>query len=146
MEVVIRQDLSGGQIGRIRRALGKTQHELAELLGVRPEVVRKYENGEAHPSARCLRTLALMLAADMRTARQCETNCWEARRCPSSRRENCPTYALNGGRTCWLLIEGACPVDPKPGEQVAQRCDGCVVFHGGLLPCSCGWPNTSWPS
>ncbi|WP_035061921.1 helix-turn-helix domain-containing protein [Andreprevotia chitinilytica] len=50
----------GGNIARQRQALGLTQHQVADRLGVNPETISRFERGATVPS---LQTLAGLAAA-----------------------------------------------------------------------------------
>ena len=54
--------MTGDELRRIRRRLGKTQLELAELLGTHKNTVARWERGERGISASIARLVALTVA------------------------------------------------------------------------------------
>jgi len=123
------QPVSPGLIAEIRRGLGRSLEEFAELLGVSADVARSYELGTRRPSPRRVRLLTLLLASHRLSTHQCAANCWEVKRCAAPARLACPAYRLNQGEMCWLLTGSFCAGNSRPAAGArGTNCPECAVF------------------
>jgi hypothetical protein len=90
---------------RIR--LKKTQKQLAELLGVSIKAVHSYEQGWRPVPAAVERQLFFLLSR-LQTGRKLNADCWNVKKCPQRRRENCPAWEFRSGSSTAPFVMGLC--------------------------------------
>jgi DNA-binding XRE family transcriptional regulator len=119
----------GINLKRIRTQLGKSQREMAELLGTSIRAVQSYEQGWRHVPDHVLRQAWTLMLLKRRGGTGAVAPCWEARPCDQATRESCPVYELRAGDLCWMFTSQSCcgQVDESLGERVA-RCEACPVL------------------
>ncbi|MDA8426392.1 MAG: helix-turn-helix transcriptional regulator [Treponema sp.] len=110
---------------RLRSLLGRSQRELADILGVSLKTVESYEQGWRRVPANIERILYFLLFKLNEGALAREPPCWEATDCPDSSREHCVAYLAKEGRFCWFFTGRLCAAS-EPGGEVA--CRACPVF------------------
>jgi DNA-binding XRE family transcriptional regulator len=105
----------------IRRALGKTQEQMAQLLGVSTRAVQSYEQGWRPVPPHVQKMAVFLLCASRRKGRA--EPCWRIRRCSPATRAGCPAHQLKEGELCWLVIGDACPAFAAlSGKEQAAHC------------------------
>jgi DNA-binding XRE family transcriptional regulator len=77
------------QFSDIRRRLGKTQLQMAQLLGISLKAIQSFEQGWRNILVHIERQVLFLLAAK-RSPSQKETPCWVIRKCPAETKQNCP--------------------------------------------------------
>ncbi|MBM4032042.1 MAG: helix-turn-helix transcriptional regulator [Planctomycetes bacterium] len=87
----------------VRRHLGKSQSELAAMLGVSVRAVQSYEQGWRHPPATVQKLAALMCHLAWRKDHGPVKPCWEVRGCEPAVRDGCTVYQLSAGDLCWMF-------------------------------------------
>jgi len=89
-----------------RERLGKTQKQLARLLGVSLKAVQSYEQGWRTVPLHVERQLYFLLANQREAGRVPVKPCWEERKC--AQREECPAWEFQAGHLCWFLNGTLC--------------------------------------
>jgi len=74
---------------QIRRRLGKTQSQMAQLLGVSSKAIQSFEQGWRKIPVNVERQALFLLAKEVSKKRR-GTPCWVILDCPTKRRRNCP--------------------------------------------------------
>lgn len=116
-------------VRQIRGILGRTQAELAGVLGVSAKAVQSYEQGWRQVPVRVMIQLLVLLALYRRQAMD-DMPCWEVRDCPASARETCPAFTVGRGQFCWFIGCKTCmPPKPKRGEKDLLPCMRCPVVQ-----------------
>ena len=117
-----------------RRRLGKTQAQMAGILGISLKAVQSFEQGWRNIPQhveRQLLFLSCLEAAEGADPRPC----WEVRPCPPETKERCIAWQVKGGRFCWFVTGTLCEgVDQGSWEQKIQACRQCEVFQAKVLP------------
>ncbi len=121
------------EFAHLRKALNKTQKEIATLLGTSLKAVHSYEQGWRTIPAHVERQM-LFLYIRRRGATQKPNLCWKIKRCPAEHRNRCPAWEFRAGTLCWFISGTIC-------EGTAQRnwrekisvCRDCEVL-APLLP------------
>ncbi len=115
------------EFAETRRLLGKSQRELARLLGVSLKAVESYEQGWRSIPSAIERMAYLLLFKSNPGAYAEEKPCWESISCDKKIREKCMAYVSREGNFCWFFTGGLCGTakGPKEGERC---CHGCEVF------------------
>jgi DNA-binding XRE family transcriptional regulator len=113
----------------IRSRLGKTQAQMAQLLGISIKAVQSFEQGwrkvPVHTERQTLFLLALK-GNGMKKRRPC----WAVKKCTREARETCPAWELNAGQVCWLINGTICEGKPqKTWGKKMKQCRKCEVFE-----------------
>lgn len=125
--------MDSAEFSRIRRYLGKTQAELARLLGVSPKAIQSFEQGWRGIPAHSERQLLLLLYLKSH-AEGGGRPCWEQRLCPARLRRDCPAWEFKAGDLCWLINGTICEGKIQQGwQKKMQLCRQCRVF-ASLIP------------
>jgi hypothetical protein len=111
----------------LRKTLGKTQRQIANLLGISLKAVCSYEQGWRSIPTHVERQLLFLLSR--KAPQQGSTNCWELRSCPEEKKNKCSAWEFNAGQFCWFisgtLREGT---DCKSWEKKMEMCKTCEVM------------------
>lgn len=112
----------------LRKKLGKTQKQLAELLGTSLKAIHSYEQGWRNIPVHVERQL-LFLVSQKRGSQKGRTPCWVIKKCPSERKKQCPAWEFQAGKLCWFIngtiCEGTVQKDWKGKMKI---CRSCKVF------------------
>ncbi len=127
--------LDPSDLQEVRKALGKSQAELAELLGVSTRAVQSYEQGWRPVPAHVQRVASLLLFLDWRERGGRVKPCWDIRRCSDDVRSKCTVGQLAAGDLCWLLMGYRCRGRTQRSAEVQMaRCRSCEVMRQWLKP------------
>ncbi|MDR0476777.1 MAG: helix-turn-helix domain-containing protein [Desulfobulbaceae bacterium] len=113
-----------------RRKLGKTQQELANILGMSLKTIHSYEQGCRVIPAHIARYLYFLIV-NQRHEGKLSIPCWERKLCPE--KENCPAWEFNCGHLCWFISGtrcNSCEGEEKKGK--LDACKACAIFSNLL--------------
>ncbi len=113
--------MAGADFARLRSSLGKSQRELAELLGVSLKAVESYEQGWRNVPAHVERLLYFLLFKLNEDEIEAAEPCWESKDCPEASRSKCVAFVAKEGRFCWFFTGRLCAA--KPGAGACYTCD-----------------------
>ena len=120
------------QLSIIRHYLGKTQGEMADLLGVSPKAGRSFEKGWRRIPVHVQRQVLFLLTMKMRQNGS-SALCWEIKQCPVERREGCAAWEFQCGDLCWFINGTACQGGMlKNWHKKMEICQECEVFRASL--------------
>lgn len=109
-----------------RKRLGKTQKQLAELLGTSLKAVHSYEQGWRSVPAHVERQL-FFLVSTKRGNQKGRKSCWVIKKCPPDRKKECPAWEFQAGRLCWFIngtiCEGVVQKDWHTKMKVCRNCE-----------------------
>jgi transcriptional regulator with XRE-family HTH domain len=114
--------MGGADFARLRSSLGKSQRELAELLGLSLKAVESYEQGWRNVPAHVERLLYFLLFKLNEDEMEAEEPCWESKACPEASRAKCVAYVAKEGRFCWFFTGRLCAA-AKSGAEGCYTCD-----------------------
>ena len=121
------------EFSSIRRFLGKTQVQLAQLLGVSPKAIQSFEQGWRNVPIYTERQL-LFLLFQKKTEGVRNRACWVTRKCPIETRRGCPAWQFKVGNMCWFINGTICHGKvQKNWQKKINLCRRCEVFKT-LLP------------
>ena len=86
----------------IRQLMGKSQSEMAQLLGISTRAVQSYEQGWRATPPSVQKNAMLQLYLNRRPEVGPSRPCWQARGCTPEERAQCPAWVLQEGQLCWL--------------------------------------------
>lgn len=117
----------------IRKAMGKSQSEMADLLGISIRAVQSYEQGWRDMPPPVQKLAGLLLAWACRKKGKKSESCWKVRRCRDEQRCNCQAFQLGAGEVCWA-VTGDFHQTQKLDcwEAKLARCEKCQVMKGCL--------------
>jgi hypothetical protein len=109
-----------------RKKLGKTQKQLAELLGMSLKTIHSYEQGWRTIPSHIERQIFFLLI-NQRGRNTSLTPCWEKKQCLE--REHCPAWEFQSGHLCWFLNGTLCECtqDSHPKDKL-DTCKACPIF------------------
>ncbi len=112
-----------------RKKLGKTQKEMAQLLGKSIKAIHSYEQGwRVIPMdvERQVYFLMAMALVDMEK----QEYCWNLLGCDSAKKEKCPAWEFKAGKYCWFINGTICDGSPRRNwQEKIEICKSCDVFR-----------------
>ena len=119
------------EFAEIRRVLGKTQKQMAQLLGVSIKAVQSLEQGYRNVSVNIERQVLFLMA--MKKNRE-GPPCWDIKKCNLSTRVNCPAWEFQIGNLCWFVNGTICCGEVHDNWHAKMEyCRECEMFHA-MLP------------
>lgn len=116
------------QFKAIRAKLGKTQKEMAQLIGTSIKAVHSYEQGWRRVPHHVEKQL-LFLLSRASGGRRDERNCWDILNCTEETRGNCPAWEFDSGDLCWFINGTICTGKAHATWQdKIEECKTCKVF------------------
>jgi len=116
-----------------RQYLGKTQSQMAQLLGVSSKAIQSFEQGWRNIPVHIERQLLFLLACKKSPPRK-ERPCWVIRKCLMEIRQNCPAWEFQVGNLCWFINGTICQGRTQESWQKKMKiCRQCKVFRT-MLP------------
>jgi DNA-binding transcriptional regulator YiaG len=111
---------------KIRQEMGKTQKELAILLGTSNKAIQSYEQGWRPVPNHVERHLYFLLVLKKIKTIQ---PCWDIKNCPDEKRKRCPAWELQTGHLCWFINGTVCDGEiQKNWKTKMETCKKCEVF------------------
>jgi DNA-binding XRE family transcriptional regulator len=130
------------ECSRVRLRLGKTQVEMARLLGVSLKAVQSFEQGWRKIPAHVERQ-ALFLAAVKAWPPDKAKPCWNARKCSAETKRNCPAWEFRVGNLCWFINGTVCHGEIQDSWRKKMTiCRRCAVFRA-IFGSSIAEPTTA---
>ena len=121
-----------------RQYLGKTQSQMAQLLGVSLKAIQSFEQGWRNIPIHIERQV-LFLLASKKLAPQKERSCWVIRKCLMEIRQNCPAWEFQVGNLCWFINGTICQGRTQESWQKKMKiCRQCKVFQTMVPPLKAG--------
>lgn len=113
---------------QVRSRLGKTQKELAQILGISIKAVHSYEQGWRKIPHHVERQLLFLLSRIIGQGQNGE-KCWDIMKCPESKLEKCPAWEFKSGDLCWFINGTKCSGEAhNTWESKMKECRTCNVF------------------
>ena len=117
------------EFARFRKKLGKTQKQMAQLLGVSIKAVHSYEQGWRTIPAHVERQMFYLAFQRLEMPRK-QKSCWQIIRCPKSRRDKCPAREFKMYKLCWFICGTLCQgVVHRTWKEKMAFCRKCPVFR-----------------
>jgi len=121
------------EFSNIRRQLGKTQSQMAELLGTSLKAIQSFEQGWRKIPVHVERQVLFLLAQKVAREKQQEP-CWSIEKCPTDTRKNCPAWEFQSGHLCWFINGTICHGEAQQSwHEKIEMCRKCKVFRP-ILP------------
>lgn len=114
------------EFSKIRKRLGKTQKQIASLLGISLKAIHSYEQGWRSIPSHIERNLFFFLI-NQRGKPNKFVLCWEEKDC--HQKEECPAWEFQSGNMCWYLSGTLCHGDRESTyEEKITNCRSCDIF------------------
>ena len=124
--------MTSHEFSGIRHRLGKTQAQMAQLLGISLKSLQSFEQGWRKVTVQSERQ-ALFLLAHKEVAIEGRRPCWEVRSCRSEVQAACPAREFSLGNLCWFVNGTHCEGKPQPSWQKKMKiCRECQVFRDAV--------------
>ncbi len=118
---------------KIRHYLGKTQKELAQLLGTSHKAIQSFEQGWRNIPMHAERQVLFLLTLK-RFRNKRNKPCWAIRNCPMETKKSCPAWEFRAGHLCWFIGGTICEGKvQKSWHKKMKLCRECEVFRSVLL-------------
>ena len=109
--------------------MGKTQKQLAELLGTSIKAISSYEQGWRQVPLHVERQIYFLLSRKAGISNAMR-HCWEVKKCDKSVREMCPAWEFNAGKLCWFISGTFCETCAgNSWQEKIAVCKNCKVFE-----------------
>ncbi|MDR3090175.1 MAG: helix-turn-helix domain-containing protein [Desulfobulbaceae bacterium] len=108
-----------------RKKLGKTQQELATILGMSLKTIHSYEQGWRAIPQHVARYF-LFLVINQRNDGQSAMPCWEKKVCP--KKERCPAWEFQCGHLCWFIHGTLCTACDDSCKTKLDSCKNCDIY------------------
>jgi hypothetical protein len=116
------------EFSEIRHCPGKSQSQLARLLGISAKAVQSFEQGWRNIPTHVERHLLFLLV--MKKSPHKKRPCWVIRKCPVETRQNCPSWEFKLGHLCWFASGTMCRGHVQGSWQRKMKtCRECEVFQ-----------------
>ena len=122
--------MEGQEFSRLRNLIGKSQKDLAVMLGVSRKAVESYEQGWRRIPAHVERMIYYIIFKFNSKSLLENQPCWEIRSCPEKGREKCPAWISKEGVFCWFISGKLCSAYREKGTDF--YCQKCPVFQEHL--------------
>ena len=120
------------EFASIRKEMGKTQKQIAQLLGTSLKAIHSYEQGWRAIPVHAERQI-LFLKARKSRGKQGKKLCWVIRKCPRKQRNSCPAWEFSAGHLCWFINGTLCDgTIQKDWQAKMQVCRQCAVYKSQL--------------
>ncbi|MCF8091290.1 MAG: helix-turn-helix domain-containing protein [Desulfotignum sp.] len=112
----------------LRARLGKTQKELAQLLGISIKAIHSYEQGWRKIPHHVERQLLFLVSRALNPDKDGK-KCWDINQCPESRLNKCPAWEFKAGDLCWFINGTNCNGQAYTSwADKMEECRICPVF------------------
>ena len=117
------------EFSRIRLYLGKTQNQMAQLLGISLKAIQSFEQGWRIIPVHTERQVLFLLGLK-KSPRQKNRPCWVIRKCPMETKQNCPAWEFQVGNLCWFINGTICHGQVQENWRKKMKiCRECKVFR-----------------
>ncbi|PID72219.1 MAG: transcriptional regulator [Desulfobulbus propionicus] len=113
---------------QFRARMGKTQKQLAALLGVSLKAVQSYEQGWRPIPAHIERQLYFFLVNQRKSEPAKRKDCWTQKKCTC--KKACPAWEFQAGHLCWFLSGTLCDCTAeKSWKEKISICRDCSILN-----------------
>jgi hypothetical protein len=112
-----------------RAKLGKTQAQMAQLLGVSLKAVHSYEQGWRSVPAAVERQMYFLVVKQNSKKGKLKA-CWQIKKCRPEQKSKCPAWEFAAGELCWFINGTICDgTAQKSWKEKIKICKSCEVFR-----------------
>jgi DNA-binding XRE family transcriptional regulator len=115
-----------------RQKLKKTQKQMSQLLGASIKAIHSYEQGWRKIPGHVERQVYFLLSR-IRNKKGKVLPCWLIKKCPPSRKRQCPAWEFRTGDLCWFINGTICECNAQESWQKKMDiCRSCEVLKNAL--------------
>lgn len=119
--------MDGREFSCLRHQLGKSQSQLARILGISAKAVQSFEQGWRNVPPHMERHLLFLV--QLKSPPGSHRPCWEVKQCVTRDREQCPAWELQAGTLCWFVNGTMCQgIAQDSWKRKMELCRSCEVF------------------
>ncbi len=123
------------EFSEVRKFLGKTQIQTAQLLGTSLKAIQSFEQGWRRVPTHIERQLLFILARIRSADGEKRQKCWTAQDCPKESKKNCPAWEFKLGDLCWFINGTVCHGKVQESwQKKMETCRKCHVFKSAMPP------------
>ncbi len=120
--------MNNEEFKRVRKKLGKTQRQMAQLLGVSLKAVHSYEQGWRSVPAHVERQI-FFLVSRLKKNIHGTVPCWDRKACPPEKKLQCPAWEFQAGDLCWFISGTICDGNVhRTWKEKMKLCRSCEVL------------------
>jgi hypothetical protein len=120
--------MESSEFKEFRAKLGKTQAQIAQLLGVSLKAVHSYEQGWRSVPAAVERQMYFLVVKQNSKKRKLKA-CWQVKKCRPEQKSKCPAWEFGAGELCWFINGTICDgTAHKNWKEKIKICKTCEVF------------------
>ena len=117
------------EFSSIRSQLGKTQYQMAQILGTSLKAVQSFEQGWRNIPVHIERQVLYLLVLK-KLRRKKGRPCWMILRCPMETKRRCPAWEFQVGLLCWFINGTICHGQVQASwRRKMEICRKCKVFR-----------------
>ena len=117
------------EFSEIRHHLGKTQQQLAQLLGASLKAIQSFEQGWRNIPVHIERQVLFLLVLQ-KSLNKKNRPCWAIRKCPTETQEKCPAWEFQSESLCWFINGTICQGKAHENWRKKMKiCRQCEVFR-----------------
>ena len=120
--------MESSEFKELRAKLGKTQAQIAQLLGVSLKAVHSYEQGWRSVPAAVERQMYFLVVKQNSKKGKLKA-CWQVKKCRPEQKRKCPAFEFGAGDLCWFINGTICDgAAQKNWKEKIKICKTCEVF------------------
>lgn len=120
--------MTSREFAGFRKRIGKSQRDMARLLGLSVKAVHSYEQGWRKIPCSVERQV-FFLYSRRRDTHCRPIVCWLVKDCPPNRKLKCPAWEFRCGHLCWFISGTFCRGSAqKSWKDKITICRNCEVF------------------
>ncbi len=121
---------------QIRRALKKSQGQLADILCISPKSIQSYEQGWRNIPAHVEREMLLLFSLKINNGKTGEKPCWTIKNCSDEWKAKCAVWELQTSISCWYMNGTYCQGEyRKTWKEKIKLCRQCDVLQSSFSGC-----------
>ncbi len=121
------------EFSNTRHYLGKSQVQMARLLGISPRAVQSFDQGWRKVPISIERQMLFLLSMKAMPISRIHP-CWQKKGCDLKTRRKCPAWEFQAGHLCWFINGTICGgKNQENWNKKMQLCRQCEVFKP-LIP------------
>ena len=124
--------MNKSEFTKIRHSLGKTQKQMAQLLGISIRTIQSFDQGARRVPGYTERQSLLLLALKHSRINGSRP-CWLVKKCPMKTRQDCPAWEFRAGQLCWFINGTNCQGKPQKSwhkkMEICKRCEVLQSFY-----------------
>ena len=122
------------EFSQIRQHLGKTQKQMAQLLGASPKAIQSFEQGWRNIPVHTERQVLFLMTLKYSQKKMARPY-WVMKGCSEKTRQHCPAWEFKAGHLCWFINGTICQGKVQESWQKKMKiCRRCKVFANLCLP------------